>query len=134
MLSLLAEQPRHGYEILTELADRSDGQWQPSPGSVYPVLKRLARDGIVEAAQEDGKRIFSLTEAGRALVDAEGSSWGQPWARAAEDESVVELWAETRLLLAAVKQVGQLNDDQQVTAAAAVVTEARKKIYALLAQ
>jgi predicted transcriptional regulator len=74
ILLLLSEQPRHGYEILTELADRSDGQWQPSPGSIYPVLKRLARDGLVVSSHEDGKRVFTLTDEGRAVVAAERDS------------------------------------------------------------
>lgn len=136
ILLLLAEQPRHGYEILTELADRSDGQWQPSPGSIYPVLKRLARDGMVTAAQEDGKRIFSLTDEGRALVATEGASWGQPWAQATDPDTdaAMSLWAEGRQLGAAVWQVSQLNDPDQIAAAEAVLVEARKKIYGLLAE
>ena len=136
ILLLLAEQPRHGYEILTELADRSDGQWQPSPGSIYPVLKRLARDGMVTAAHEDGKRIFSLTDEGRALVEAERASWGEPWAQAADPDTdaAMSLWAEGRQLGAAVWQVSQLNNPDQIAAAEAVLVEARKKIYGLLAE
>lgn len=136
ILLLLAEQPRHGYEILTELADRSDGQWQPSPGSIYPVLKRLAKDGIVTATQQDGKRIFSLTEAGRALVEAEGASWGEPWKQAdsPDNDAAMALWAEGKQLGAAVWQVSQLNDPAQIEAASAILVEARKRIYALLAE
>jgi DNA-binding PadR family transcriptional regulator len=136
VLLLLAEQPRHGYELLTELADRSDGQWQPSPGSIYPVLKRLARDGLVTSTQTDGKRIFSLTDEGRALVEAERESWGEPWAQSGEPdtEAAMELWGEGRQLGAAVWQVSQLNDPEQVAAATAILVEARKRIYGLLAQ
>ena len=136
ILLLLAEQPRHGYEILTELADRSDGQWQPSPGSIYPVLKRLARDGLVTAAQEDGKRIFSLTDEGRTVVETERGSWGEPWAQstAPDVEAAASLWAEGKQLGAAVWQVSQLNDQAQIDAATAALAEARKKIYGLLAQ
>ena len=77
ILLLLAEQPRHGYEIITEIADRSDGAWQPSPGSVYPTLKRLAREGLVGPDKDDsGKRVFSLTDAGREVVEAEREAWG----------------------------------------------------------
>ena len=136
ILLLLAEQPRHGYEILTELADRSDGQWQPSPGSIYPVLKRLAREGLVTAAQEDGKRIFSLTDEGRTVVETERGSWGEPWAQstAPDVEAAASLWAEGKQLGAAVWQVSQLNDQAQIDAATAALAEARKKIYGLLAQ
>ncbi len=136
ILLLLAEQPRHGYEILTELADRSDGQWQPSPGSIYPVLKRLARDGLVEPAQQDGKRVFTLTDEGAAVVEQERSAWGEPWAQTGEPDSdaASELWAEGKQLGAAVWQVGQLNEPEQITAAAAILADARKQIYGLLAQ
>ena len=136
VLLLLAEQPRHGYELLTELADRSDGQWQPSPGSIYPVLKRLARDGLVTATHEDGKRIFSLTDSGRALVESEGATWGEPWAQSTEpeNEAAMQLWDEGRQLGAAVWQVSQLNDQSQIEAASAILVEARKRIYGLLAE
>ena len=136
VLLLLAEQPRHGYELLTELADRSDGQWQPSPGSIYPVLKRLSRDGLVTASHSEGKRIFSLTDTGRALVDAEGESWGEPWARSTEpeNEAAMLLWAEGKQLGAAVWQVSQLNDQAQIEAATAILVETRKRIYGLLAE
>jgi DNA-binding PadR family transcriptional regulator len=136
VLLLLAEQPRHGYELITEIADRSDGQWQPSPGSIYPVLKRLARDGLVSATHSEGKRIFSLTDQGRALVEAEGGSWGQPWSRSTEpvNEAAMALWDEGRQLGAAVRQVTHLNDQDQIEAATAILTEARKRIYGLLAE
>lgn len=134
ILLLLAERPRHGYEIITELTDRSEGRWTPSPGSVYPVLKRLSRDGIVTATPQDGKAVFSLTETGQALVDAEGQTWGEPWARSGDTDLAEDLWNEGRQLGAAVWQVGQLNDPAQIEAAAAILTEARKRIYGLLAQ
>ncbi len=136
ILLLLAEQPRHGYEIITELADRSDGQWQPSPGSIYPVLKRLAQGGLLASSNEDGKRVFSLTDAGRALVAAEGESWGQPWANVGDDSSDAAevMWNEGRQLGSAVQQVGQLNDPAQIAATAEILVEARKRIYRLLAE
>jgi len=136
ILLLLAERPRHGYEIITELTDRSEGRWQPSPGSIYPMLKRLSRDGLVTAAPEDGKAVFSLTEDGRSLVTKEGASWGEPWLRPEDviSASGDELWSELRQLAMAATQVSQLDDAAQIEAATAVVAEARKKIYGLLAQ
>lgn len=136
ILLLLAERPRHGYEIITELTDRSEGRWQPSPGSIYPMLKRLSRDGLVTATPEDGKAVFTLTDDGRTLVTQEGPSWGEPWHRPEDviSASGDELWSEFRQLAMAATQVSQLDDAAQIEAAAAVVAEARKKIYGLLAQ
>jgi DNA-binding PadR family transcriptional regulator len=136
ILLLLAERPRHGYEIITELTDRSEGRWQPSPGSIYPMLKRLSRDGLVTATPADGKAVFSLTEDGRTLVTQEGASWGEPWLRPEDVASAHgdELWSELRQLAMAATQVSQLDDVAQIEAATAVVAEARKRIYGLLAQ
>lgn len=135
ILLLLAEQPRHGYEILTELADRSDGQWRPSPGSVYPVLKRLAQEGLVKPTHENGRRVFQLTDTGRELVATEGASWGEPWAQVAtgNDETEV-LWNEAKQMAAALWQVGQIGDVAMITTATQIVADARKKVYGLLAQ
>jgi DNA-binding PadR family transcriptional regulator len=136
ILLLLAEKPRHGYEIITEIADRSEGRWQPSPGSVYPVLKRLAKDDLVSSQQEDGKRVFSLTGTGRALVESEGPAWGEPWnaADGPSSDAATHLWDEGRQLGAAVWQVAQGDEPEQMEAVAAILVEARKKIYGLLAQ
>src|ERR671938_883491 len=49
ILALLAEEPRHGYAVMTELTERSGGLWRPSPGSVYPVLQQLQDEGLVVA-------------------------------------------------------------------------------------
>ena len=136
ILLLLAEQPRHGYEILTELADRSDGQWQPSPGSVYPVLKKLSRDGLVMPTMDEGRRVFSLTDDGAAVVAAERAGWGEPWTQAVEEDADAagDLWEQGRQLGAAVRQVGQLDDQAQIAEAAAILADARKRIYGLLAK
>lgn len=136
ILLLLAEQPRHGYEILTELADRSDGQWRPSPGSVYPVLKRLAQAGLVEPTQENGRRVFRLTDEGRKVIETEGASWGEPWAQSesGDTQGLDALWNETKQMMAALWQVGQLGDPAMVESATGLVVDARKKVYGLLAQ
>jgi DNA-binding PadR family transcriptional regulator len=136
VLLLLAEKPRHGYEIITELADRSDGRWRPSPGSVYPVLKRLAREGMVASSHEEGRRIFALTEEGRTLVAEQRAAWGEPWAEDADDATAdvaMELWDEARQLAAATWQVAQTGDAELVRQTVALLTETRRGIYRLLA-
>ncbi len=73
VLDLLAEQPRHGYDIIRVLEDRFEGLYSPSPGSVYPTLEMLADMGHVEAHERDGKRIFSITAEGRGFLSEHGS-------------------------------------------------------------
>ncbi|BDZ42930.1 hypothetical protein GCM10025865_22290 [Paraoerskovia sediminicola] len=70
LLALLATGPRHGYEIITELAERFGGTYRPSAGTVYPRLSRLVDDGLV-VREEDGRRsTYALTPAGRAELEA----------------------------------------------------------------
>ena len=62
VLALLAEQPMHGYQIITEIAQRSDGAWKPSAGSVYPTLQQLADEGLVVATESEGRKTYTLTD------------------------------------------------------------------------
>ena len=68
----------HGYEVMTGLGERSGGRWRPSPGSVYPTLQQLEDVDIVRAAEVEGKRVFSLTDAGRAAAEKLAKR-GAPW-------------------------------------------------------
>ena len=70
VLALLGEQPRHGYELIKAIEDLFGGAYAPSPGAVYPTLSLLEDQGqLASAVDEGGKRVFSLTEAGRAWLD-----------------------------------------------------------------
>src|SRR3954466_14998653 len=77
-LALLAEQPMHGYQIIHEIEERSNGSWKPSPGSVYPTLQLLADEGLITAEEANGKKTYSLTDAGRAEAETSGSR-SAPW-------------------------------------------------------
>ncbi|HET7717175.1 MAG TPA: PadR family transcriptional regulator [Bauldia sp.] len=66
VLALLAEQPRHGYDIIKALEERSHGAYSPSPGVVYPTLTYLEEAGYAAATAEGNKKVFAITEAGRA--------------------------------------------------------------------
>lgn len=68
LLKILGEQPRHGYEILRLLEERLGGSYAPSPGSVYPRLRNLESEGLVEHQQRGGRKIYRLTREGRSEV------------------------------------------------------------------
>ncbi|UCI09461.1 PadR family transcriptional regulator [Mesorhizobium sp. B1-1-8] len=68
-LSLLAEAPRHGYDIIKALEERSSGIYSPSPGVVYPTLTFLEEAGYAVSQSEGNKKVFSITDAGRAHLD-----------------------------------------------------------------
>ena len=69
-LALIAEQPRHGYEIIKVLEDKTAGWYSPSPGIVYPTLTYLEEAGYVTAQAEGAKKLYSITDEGRAYLDA----------------------------------------------------------------
>src|SRR5215469_18329943 len=65
ILSLLSEGPKHGYQLMKELAERSGGVYKASAGSVYPTLQQLEDEELVTSDQQAGKRVYRLTAAGR---------------------------------------------------------------------
>ena len=68
VLALLAERPMHGYQIIREIEERSGGSWKPSAGSIYPALQLLSDEGLISAEESNGRKIYSLTEAGQEEV------------------------------------------------------------------
>ncbi len=71
VLGLLGEEPRHGYEIIKLLKDRFQGAYSPSPGSIYPILAQLAEAGMVEAQAQGARKLFALTDEGRAYLNSQ---------------------------------------------------------------
>jgi DNA-binding PadR family transcriptional regulator len=69
VLALLEERPMHGYEVMQALEKEAGGWYTPSPGSVYPVLQLLQDQEYVTSEERDGKRIYSITETGRAFLE-----------------------------------------------------------------
>jgi len=134
VLALVAEQPRHGYEIIQEIAERTGGAWRPSPGSVYPTLAQLQDEGLVTVERSAGRRVVELTEAGTAHVAEHRAELDAVWESAAGDEDGIGLWEQLGQLHAAAQQVLGAGTPQQIEAAAAAITEARKTIYRLLAE
>src|SRR5579862_5314173 len=63
-LLLLAEEPRNGYEIMQLVEERSEGGWRPSPGSVYPALSQLEDEGLIATGEQEGRKLYTLTDAG----------------------------------------------------------------------
>jgi len=136
VLALVAEQPRHGYEIIQEIASRTDGAWKPSPGSVYPTLSQLEDEGLVRVEQTDGRRVVHLTEAGTTYVAEHREELDKVWESAQRDpdEDTAELWTQLGQLHAAAQQVMATGTPEQMRTATEAITEARKAIYRLLAE
>jgi DNA-binding PadR family transcriptional regulator len=71
LLKLIADEPRHGYDLIRQIEELTGGAYAPSPGVIYPTLTLLDDMGQIEAQQSDGaKKLFAITDAGRAEIDA----------------------------------------------------------------
>jgi DNA-binding PadR family transcriptional regulator len=81
LLDALRDGPKHGYEIIKSLEERSAGQYVSSPGTVYPTMQYLEELGLVRADQEGERRVYSLTEAGRAELNAHAEHVDAFWGR-----------------------------------------------------
>jgi DNA-binding PadR family transcriptional regulator len=131
VLALLAEQPMHGYQIIHEIEERSGGDWKPSPGSVYPTLQLLADEGLITADEQNGRKTYTLTEAGRETVAEHGTS--TPW----NDSDHVDFGALPKAgveLAQAAAQVGRSGTPEQVRQAVRELEDVRRRLYAILAQ
>ena len=134
LLALLEERPMHGYQMIQELSERTGGEWSPSPGSVYPTLQLLEESGAIAAEEIDGKRVFSLTDEGRRIL-AERGDQAPPWASFSGPAGGLfqELKDAFFQLGAAGMQVVQTGSADQAKATLEILVDARKRIYALLA-
>lgn len=135
VLRLLAEQAMHGYQVITELSERSGGAWRPSPGSVYPTLQQLEDEGLVTASEQGGRRTYVLTDAGRAEA-ASIAAQRAPWDELADEDghTARSLRAAAAQLMGAVVQVAAAGSERQVADAERLLAGTRKALYRLLAE
>lgn len=133
ILSLLAEESMHGYQIIREIDKRSNGAWKPSPGSVYPTLQLLADEGLIEAHEAEGKKTYTLTEKGH---DEAQSSRPAPWKGTDAQDSTrpTALPRSAAKLAEAVVPIMRTGSPEQIDEAIVVIDDARRKLYAILAQ
>ena len=126
LLAVLAEEPGHGYEIMQRIEDKSGGAWRPSPGSVYPSLQLLEDEGLVQATEREGKRVYEITDAGRAEAQRRiDESGGTPWALAGPGgEGPGRLFGAIRQVNLAARQVVIAGSPEQIDQAADIVQDA----------
>ncbi len=82
ILSLLNEGPKHGYQLMKEMEERSGGMYRASPGSIYPTLQQLEDEGLVTSKRQDGKKVYRITEAGRKELERDPQTVRRIWERA----------------------------------------------------
>jgi len=134
ILALLAERPMHGYEMIQELENRTGGVWRPSPGSVYPTLQLLEDEDLIAGEEVDGRKRFALTDAGQA--EAERHAQRAPWEEATEGIAPVAFGLRNAIFQVgeAAWTVASAGTEAQQTRALEVLTESRRRLYAILAE
>jgi DNA-binding PadR family transcriptional regulator len=134
VLQLLAEEPMHGYQLMQAIAERSGGRWAPSPGAIYPTISQLEDEGLVTVTADAGRKLVTLTDAGRRHVEEQGDTAHDPFAGHRPPGPGGDLRGLLEQLHGAVRQVARTGSDAQLTAAAAILGEARRSLYLLLAE
>src|SRR5215471_8520707 len=134
ILALLREAPRNGYQIMSEIEERSGGAWRPSPGAVYPALSQLADEGLIEAEESGGKRTFRLTDEGRQYVEDHPEAARAAWESMTQEPGEVPgLFVQAARLGGAIVQMAKEGTPQQIHEAEALLEQARRTMYQILA-
>ena len=124
----------HGYEMIQEISERSGGLWRPSPGSVYPTLQLLVDEGLIVGTESEGsKRLFELTDEGRAAAEKVETP---PWEEIAEgvDPGQVNLHTALSQLMGAVAQSAYTATEEQQQRIVDIVNNARREVYNILGE
>ncbi|MCL2735500.1 MAG: PadR family transcriptional regulator [Propionibacteriaceae bacterium] len=131
ILRLLSERPLNGYQIMTSLAEKTMDAWQPSPGAIYPALNQLEDEGLIQAVMTDQQKVFTLTDAGQAVVaDLPEEPWSGREPALTQRNAAME---QLRFLAHTIRYAGQTGTPDQLTAIAVQLESTRKSILAILA-
>ncbi len=132
ILAVLADQPMHGYQVMQELRQRSDGRWAPSAGSVYPTLQQLEDEGLVRGEERNGRRVFSLTEQGKPEAERLKEA-ARPW-EADRDPGASDPRRLALQVARATMQVYQAGSPKAIDEARRVLVATRRDLYRILAE
>jgi DNA-binding PadR family transcriptional regulator len=134
VLSALEESPAHGYEIIQRFEEKTAGAWRPSAGSIYPTLQLLEDEGLVRSYERDGKKVYELTDEGRATAAQRVEEGGSPWASGQISRKYKDFGDAMRQLALASRQAAMTGNPEVMGKVVEILTDARKRIYTLLAE
>jgi DNA-binding PadR family transcriptional regulator len=123
----------HGYQLMQAIAERTAGQWTPSPGAVYPTITALEDEGLVSVTADSGRKLVALTETGREELSKHRDTWGDPFAAFDANTAGPDLRRLAHELHEATRQIARAGTDTQREAAAKILTDSRRSLYLLLA-
>lgn len=132
LLKLLAEAPRHGYELIQTFKERGWGA--AGPGSIYPLLMAMAEHGFVTSSEHDGKRVYTITDEGREFFQEHEARFTDLFEAHASEDAHDDVRDSMQRLAQAVMQAARSSNEQTVAATREILDRARKEIYGILAQ
>ena len=140
ILDVLSAEPMNGYQVITQIAERTGGAWKPSPGSVYPTISQLEDEGLIVGVEGGGQRKLKPTPAGWEYIEENreqlAAVW-EPFEEPAHEENrgdYSSLKPEIGQVMNAAWQIISTGTDQQKREAIEVLIETRRKLYGLLAE
>jgi DNA-binding PadR family transcriptional regulator len=131
ILAVLHDQPMHGYQVMQELEQRTGGRWRPSAGTIYPTLQQLEDEGLVRIEDAEGRKVYRLTDEGRAVAEASPLT-RHPWFDKRADESM-DLRRLAVQLVGATVQVQRVGSSGAQRQAHDILVDARRRLYQVLA-
>jgi DNA-binding PadR family transcriptional regulator len=145
LLALLRERPMYGYEMIKALEEKSGGFYTPSPGSIYPTLQMLEERGFVSASEVEGKKVYSVTDSGRALLEEQQQQQqfaGPPWMRHRHghegprgprpEMQALRLEAMEVARLFALAGRGAISDPEKLAQLRSIIERTRKELTGLI--
>jgi DNA-binding PadR family transcriptional regulator len=121
---------------MQEIKQRSQGMWNPSPGSVYPALQQLEDERLIANEEKPAGRVYALTSQGKVYVKGHADEIAAPWEALANagGEAFVDVMGLARQLGGAAMQVVQAGDAAQIAKAKRLLVATRRSLYEILAQ
>jgi len=124
----------HGYQLMQAIAERTGGTWRPSPGAIYPTISQLEDEGLVHVEVDGGRKLASLTDAGRRYLEDPASAVADPFAGFAASADTPDLRSALAEVHHAARTVATTGTDAQIAAARDILADARRALYLLLAE
>ena len=137
ILDLLKDKPAHGYEIIRALENRFYGFYSPSAGSVYPTLQLLEDMGYVKSSEQDGKKVYTITDSGKEFLKERGETMDKikahmhDWCRGGSHEEMRDVMRDMGHLGRSIMRKARHMDAEKLSRIREIISRAEREIEAI---
>lgn len=137
ILDLLKDKPAHGYEIIRALENRFYGFYSPSAGSVYPTLQLLEDMGYVKSSEQDGKKVYTITDSGKEFLKERGETMDKikahmhDWCRGGSHEEMRDVMRDMGHLGRSIMRRARHMDAEKLSRIREIISRAEREIEAI---